>query len=90
VTGASGATWSFYTFDGRYEAYLTPGTYKFTISSPGYASQTWSVSVSQGMVGTGQNVYLEQNNVPVPEFSDIAVIAFSALAASVYLLRRRH
>jgi len=89
VVGASGATWNFYTYDGIYQAYLPTGTYKFTISQPGYASQTWSVSVSPGQSGTGQNVYLEQSNIPVPEFSGVAVVAFSALAASVYLLKRR-
>jgi hypothetical protein len=90
VTGASGgATWNFYTYDGIYQAYMPTGNYKFTISQPGYAPQTWSVSVSPGQVGTGQNVYLEQSNIPVPEFSGIAVVAFSALAASVYLLKRR-
>ncbi len=89
VVGASGASWDFWTYDGYYEAYLTPGTYQFTISSPGYASQSWSVSVSSGQTGTGQNIYLEQNNIPVPEFSGIAIVAFSALAASLYLLRRR-
>ncbi len=90
VVGASGgAGWNFYTYDGYYEAYLTPGTYKFTITSPGYASQSWSVSVSAGQTGTGQNLYLQQNNIPVPEFSGIAIVAFSALAASLYLLRRR-
>jgi len=89
VTGASGATWPFYTFDGVYEAFLPTGNYKFSIAQPGYAPQTWSVSVSPGQTGTGQNVYLEQSNIPVPEFSGVAVVAFSALAASVYLLKRR-
>jgi hypothetical protein len=91
VTGASGgATWNFYTYDGIYQAYMPTGNYKFTISQPGYAPQTWSVSVSPGQVGSGQNVYLEQSNIPVPEFGGIAVVAFSVLAASVYLLKRRH
>ncbi len=89
VTGASGATWNFYTYDGIYEAFLPTGNYKFSISEPGYAPQTWSASVSSGQTGTGQNVYLEQSNIPVPEFSGVAVVAFSALAASVYLLKRR-
>jgi hypothetical protein len=89
VVGANGASWNFYTYDGVYEAYLTPGTYKFTISSPGYAAQTFSVVVSPGQSGTGQNLYLEQSNIPVPEFSAIGIVAFSALAASLYLLRRR-
>ena len=90
VTGASGATWSFYTYDGIYQAYLPSGQYKFSISQPGYAPQTWSVSVSAGQTGTAQNVvYLEQNNIPVSELSGVPVVAFSALAASVYLLKRR-
>jgi hypothetical protein len=89
VVGANGASWNFYTYDGIYEAYLPPGTYKFTISSPGYAAQTFSVVVSPGQSGTGQNLYFEQNNIPVPEFSTIGIVAFSALAASLYILRRR-
>ena len=89
VVGANGASWNFYTYDGIYETYLPPGTYKFTISSPGYAAQTFSVVVSPGQFGIGQNMYLEQSNIPVPEFSAIGIVAFSALAASLYLLRRR-
>ena len=90
VVGAQGgAGWNFYTYDGIYQAYLPPGTYQFTISSPGLASQSWSVAVSSGMSGQGQNVYLEQSNIPVPEFSGLIVAAISALAASLYVLRRR-
>jgi len=89
VTGASGATWNFYTYDGVYQAFLPTGNYKFTLSQPGYAPQTWSYSVSPGQSGSGANVYLELSNIPVPEFSAVAVVAFSALAASLYLLKRR-
>ena len=90
VVGAQGgAGWNFYTYDGVYQAYLPPGTYQFTMSSPGYASQSWSVAVSSGMNGGGQNLYLEQSNIPVPEFSGLAIAAVSALAASLYVLRRR-
>jgi hypothetical protein len=89
VTGASGATWNFYTYDGVYQAYLTPGNYKFSINAPGYAPQTWSYVVSPGQSGSGANVYLEQTNIPVPEFSTATLVALSALAASLYLLRRR-
>ena len=89
VVGANGASWNFYSYDGIYEAYLTPGTYKFTISSPGVTAQTFSVVVSPGQSGVGQNVYMQQSNIPVPEFSAIGIVAFSALAASLYLLRRR-
>jgi len=99
ITGSglpsSGLT--FYTYDSIYEAFL-PATaasasgsvaYKFTLTSPGAVSQTWTVAVSAGMSGGGQNVYLEQSNIPVPEFSGLAVVAFSALAASLILLQRR-
>jgi hypothetical protein len=89
VVGASGASWDFYTYDGIYQAYLAPGTYTFTIVAPGYTSQSFSVVVTNGQSGGGQNQYLQQSQVPVPEFSAIGIVAFSALAASLYLLRRR-
>jgi hypothetical protein len=90
VVGASGATLGpFYPYDGLYQAYLPAGQYKFTINQPGYAPQTWAYSVSAGQSGTGANVYLEQNQIPVPEFTTVALVAFSALAASLYLLKRR-
>jgi hypothetical protein len=92
VTGApgmAGSPMNFYTFDGMYEAYLTPGSYQFTISSPGLVSQTFSVAVSSGQSSAGYNMYLQESNIPVPEFSGLAIAAVSALAASVYVLRRR-
>jgi hypothetical protein len=90
VTGATGATFpTIYTLDGIYQGFLPTGNYKFTISQPGFTPQTWSVSISPGQNGIGQNVYLQQSQIPIPEFSGVAVIAFSALAASVYILKRR-
>jgi hypothetical protein len=89
VTGASGATWNFYTFDGQYGMYLTPGSYSLTIASPGIASQTLSIAVTAGEVGTAGNVYMQQSNIPVPEFANLAIVAFAALAASLYVLQRR-
>jgi len=80
---------SFYTYDGVYQEFLPTGQYTFTINQPGYTPQTWSVFINPGEIGTGQNLYLEQSNIPVPEFSGDAVLAFSALATSVFLLRRR-
>jgi hypothetical protein len=35
------------------------------------------------MTGTGANVYLQESNIPVPEFRTIAIAAFFALAASI-------
>jgi hypothetical protein len=81
VTGVPGANitgLNFYTYDGIYQAYLPTGNFKFTISAPGYSPQSWTVSVSPGQTGTGQNVYLEQSNIPVPEFSTIAIAAFAS------------
>jgi hypothetical protein len=89
VTGANGATWNYYTYDGLYGMYLTPGSYSLTISSPGIASQTLSIAVTGGEVGTAGNVYMQQSNIPVPEFSNLAIVAFAALAASLYVLQRR-
>lgn len=56
-------------------------------TSPGYTTQSWSVAVSAGQTGIGQN--LEQSNIPVPEPKGLAVAAVSALAASLYVLRRK-
>ena len=92
VTGASGTNitgLNFYTYDGVYEAFLPTGAYSFTIATPGYAPQSWTVSISPGQTATGQNIYLEQNNVPVPEFTGVTFVALSAFAASLYLLKRR-
>jgi len=89
VEGASGTSWTFYSFDGLYGMYLPDGTYQLTISNPGISSQTLAVAVTGGEVGTAGDVYMQQSNVPVPEFSGIAIIAFAALAASLYLLKRR-
>jgi len=82
-----------YTNDGMYEFYLVPGQYSMTLSGPGYAATPMgSISVTSGQTstpGAGVNVGLPPTNIPVPEFSGIAIVAFSALAASLYLLRRR-
>jgi len=97
VTGAGlpSSGLNFYTYDGLYQAYLPVSTsaatvsYTFTLNAPGYAPYSWVSAVSVGQSASGQNVYLEQSNIPVPEFSSIAIIAFAALAASLYVLRRR-
>jgi hypothetical protein len=85
----TGPSYTEYTFDGIYDFYANPGDYKLTIAMPGMTPQTLSTTVSDGQANTGANFYLEQSQIPIPEFSGIAVVAFSALAASLYLLRRR-
>ena len=93
VKGAGNATFNSYTEDGIYEFYLTPGTYSMTLSGPGYApTQMASISVTSGQSstpGSGNNIGLPPSNIAVPEFSGTIVVALSALAASVFLLRRR-
>jgi len=82
-----------YTNDGTYEFYLLPGQYSMTISGPGYATTPMgTISVTSGQMstpGTGVHIGLPPTNIPVPEFSGLAIALFSALAASLYLLRRR-
>jgi hypothetical protein len=99
VTGAGlpSTGLNFYTYDGVYQAYL-PSTigksgsviYSFSLTSPGYAPQLWKGAVSSGMTSRGNNLYLEQTNIPIPEFSTITIVTFTALAASLYIIRRRH
>ena len=98
VTGAGlpSTGLNFYTYDGVYQAYLprTIGAsgsviYSFSLTSPGYAPQTWKGAVSSGQTGTGNNLYLEQTNIPVPEFRTIALAVFTAVAVALYVLRRR-
>jgi hypothetical protein len=98
VTGAGlpSTGLNFYTYDGIYQAYLPSTgdasgsvTYSFSLTSPGYAPQVWKGAVSSGQSGTGDDLYLEQTNIPVPEFGTIALAAFTAVAAALYVLRRR-
>ncbi len=75
--------------DGVYEGFLPDGTYAVTVSAPGMTTITGSLAVSAGQAVGGFNFNMEQSGIPIPEFSGIAIVAFSALAASLYLLRRR-
>jgi len=95
IAGADGFKNTAYTWDGQYETFLNPGDYNFTIwmwspTGQGLKTLTAPVHLSDGQTAVGQNFGpLERSNIPIPEFSGLAVVAFSALAASLYLLRRR-
>jgi len=90
VTGVGGETFpSMYTYDSIYQGFFAPGSYSFTINAPGYRPQTWSISITPGESATGQNIYIEQSQIPIPEFSRAAMIAFAALVTSLYLMKRR-
>ena len=54
----------------------------------GYKVQTMPYHVSDGALGRF-NIYLEQSGVPIPEFPVSAIVLASALAASLFILRRR-
>jgi len=59
-----------------------------TTKQRGYKVYTAPVHVSDGAFGAF-NVYLEQSQVPIPEFPVAAIVLASALAASLFILRRR-
>jgi hypothetical protein len=72
-----------------YAAKRTIGPYKVSVLVPGYKPvAAMSVAVSDGAFSTF-NVYLERSNVPIPEFPAAATALASALAASLFILRRR-
>lgn len=81
--------WNLSIYDGFYEGYLMPGAYKFTMRAAGFVPQTWPGTVSAGMNQRGQNLYLEQSNIPVPEFSRVGIVTLSALGTLLYLFRRK-
>jgi hypothetical protein len=95
IAGADGFKNTAYTWDGEYEMFLNPGDYNFTIAgwSPtgeGFKVLSAPVHLSDGQTAIGQNFGpLQRSNIPIPEFSGLAVVVASALAASLYLLRRR-
>ena len=91
---ADGTTFNHYTFDGTFGAWLPAGPYTAAVvfwtpaKQEGYKAFTMPYHVSDGSVGAF-NVYLEQSGVPIPEFPATAIVLASALAASLFILRRR-
>jgi len=88
-------TFSTWTRDGFYDAYLDAGQYNMQViawtpsGNQGFTTVSQSLTISSGQSSSGVSFQLERSNIPVPEFTSIAVVAFSALAASLYVLRRR-
>lgn len=93
-TAADGTAFDYYTSDGRFAAWLKSGPYTASVifwtpsKSEGYKVQTIPYYVSDGALGSF-NVYLEQSGVPIPEFPSATIALASALAASLFILRRR-
>ncbi|MEM3527083.1 MAG: carboxypeptidase-like regulatory domain-containing protein, partial [Candidatus Bathyarchaeia archaeon] len=85
-----------YSFDGKYSTFVTPDSYtiKAALVPPGgdagYKSASRTAVVTWGGVTGGQDFYLEESGIPIPEFPAAGIMALiSALAASLYLLRWR-
>jgi len=78
---------------------LKGGTVKLTVQlvgvpalpkDAGYVPQTFTVAISPGGV-TSVDFYLVQSGVPIPEYPYATIALISALAVSLYILRRsRH
>jgi len=82
--------------DGFYEFWVPAGTYtlKAHLMAPDHTDavtmQERTVVVTWGADAGGQNYYLEEGGIPIPEFPAAGVLMLiSALAASLYLLRWR-
>jgi len=95
VVAADGKTYPCYTFDGLYELWLTPGTYAIHIiewtpaKMEGHKVATVpAMPVSEGSQ-LSMNFYLEQSGVPIPEFTTAALVPATAIAASLFILRRK-
>jgi hypothetical protein len=96
AAAASGnVTFTTWSRDSFYDMYLDAGQYNLQViawtpsGNQGYTTVSQSINISSGQSSSGVSFQLERSNIPVPEFSAIAVVAFSALAASLYVLRRR-
>jgi len=90
--GATSTTKAWGPIDGFYYTYVKPDTYTVGASGPGVKSGSRKVVATWGGVAGGQDFYLEESGVPIPEFPAAGLLVLvSALAASLYLLRwRRH
>jgi len=94
AVGADGREYPWYSFDGRYEMWLTPGTYAISVMEWSPSNQGHKVvTVPSYVVGEGSdltmNFYLEESGIPIPEFGATALILSSALAASLFIMRRK-
>jgi len=94
LSGSPAATTS--TKDGSYGFDVPAGTYtlKVHLMAPDHTDavveQERTVVVTWGASAGGQDFYLEEGGVPIPEFPAAGVLMLiSALAKSLYLLRWR-
>jgi hypothetical protein len=77
--------------DGYFFTYVQPETYTVSAEGPGYVGASRTIVATWGGASDGQDFYLEESGIPIPEFPAAGLLALvSALAASLYLLRRIH
>jgi hypothetical protein len=93
LEGAS-ASYRTYTYDGVYWQYLQPETYlnSMTLIPPGtgagYVEQSRTVVATWGGQTDGQDFYIEESGIPIPEFPLAGMLtAISAVGAAILLLR---
>ena len=83
------------TWDSIYDMYLPAGDYDLIVyawtpeSNIGYYTISSPIHISDGQSTTGITFELKQSGILIPEFKTVTLVYFSALAASIYLLRRR-
>ena len=93
-TAADGKIYNYYTLDGSFAGYLPSGPYTMAVifwspaKQEGYKVFTAPFQMSDGATASF-SVFLEQSGVPIPEFPVAAIVLASALAASLFVLRRR-
>jgi hypothetical protein len=86
--GASTTVKAWGPVDGFYYTYVKPDTYTVTTKGEGFKSGSRTVVTTWGGVSGGQDFYLEESGIPIPEFPAAGLLALvSALAASLYLMR---
>ena len=95
VSAAGDLTFTQWSWDSHFQMYLDAGGYTLNVISwtptgnQGYNTISSSISISTGQAASGLTFQMERSNIPIPEFSGLAIVAFSALAGSLYVLRRR-
>jgi hypothetical protein len=92
ASAAGNLTFTSYSWDAFYDGYLDPGQYEMSVIAWSPAGQAYTVvkapvTISDGQSTTGVTFQLERSNIPIPEFSGLAIVFVSALAASLYVLR---
>jgi hypothetical protein len=77
--------YTLYSWDGFYEGYLPRGVYAVTVQEPGLSSQNASIIVPDGG-SVASSFYLNPSGIPIPEYSDYAILVLLTTGASTSLM----